>query len=280
MKKNKKMGLWSTVIWNLTLFGIVIILFIYFLLRYINKGLNTPEEYIFLIVIGLFIIANINPTFKNIKKIYLYYKEEREEIFICECSFMKMYQKLSLRRMFLALILPLAMILATLLTFLIFANQIFSRREMLHSWTFIFSIIPKDFFMVIIILSFFLFLKIYLIQKYNIELLFKIYDTATQEEIEILDSIQEKRHGYVFTKNFLINWDGFLNIIPLKEIKEIKYIKYFYLVVYGTRLRIKSDKKYTIWAHGPSEDEWIERGFLSPQKKSGKSINMDINIPM
>lgn len=284
-KNNEKFGLWSLVIWNLTLFFITLIVFIKLLLEYINKGLNAPKEYIIFIVIGLFIIVNVKPTLKNIKKLYLYYRvdeneKKQEEIFISEYRFMKMYQKLSLRRIFLVLILPLAMILSVFLTFFIFAGRLVHFGFSASSWEFVFSIIPTACLVGIIVISLFLFLKIYLSQKHNVELLFRIYDIATEEEIKTLDSIQEKQYGYVFTKDFLINWDSTLNIIPLKEIKEIKYIKYFYLIIYGTRLRIKCNKKYTIWVYGPSEDEWIKRGFLSADKRSGKSVNMDINIPM
>lgn len=284
-KNNEKFGLWSLVIWNLTLFFITLIVFIKLLLEYINKGLNAPKEYIIFIVIGLFIIVNVKPTLKNIKKLYLYYRvneneKKQEEIFISEYRFMKMYQKLSLRRIFLVLILPLAMILSVFLTFFIFAGGLVHFGFSATSWEFVFSIIPTACFVSIIAISLFLFLKIYLSQKHNVELLFRIYDIATEEEIKTLDSIQEKQYGYVFTKDFLINWDSTLNIIPLKEIKEIKYIKYFYLIIYGTRLRIKCNKKYTIWVYGPPEDEWIKRGFLSADKRSGKSVNIDINIPM
>lgn len=287
MKKNEKLGLWILVIWNLTIFGILTVLFIKLLLKFENKTLVTQEEYIILAIIGIFIIVTIKPTFNNIKKLYLYYKvdineEENKEIFIYDYAFMKMYQKLSLRRMFLSIMIPFLFVLtsAIIIYISLFSNGTYSLREAFDFWKPAFSIIPKGTLILVIAGALFLFFKIYSGQKYKEKLLLKIYDTATEEEIKILDSIEEKKYGHVFTKDFLINWDGTLNIIPLKEIKEIKYIKYFYFLIYGTRLRIKGNKKYIIWVHGPSENEWIRRGFLSADQSSEKSVNMDINIPM
>ena len=94
-----------------------------------------------------------------------------------------------------------------------------------------------------------------------------------------IDSIKERQVGYVFTRKFLINWDGNLNIVPLNEIREIRYIRYFYFILYGTRLRIICNKNYVIWNYGPSEEEWAERGFLPPDKISGRSISINIQLP-
>ena len=103
-------------------------------------------------------------------------------------------------------------------------------------------------------------------------------DAMSNKEIESLDNIGEKQCGYVFTKDFLINWDGFLNIIPLSKITKLEYISYFYLLVYGTRLRITADKKYNIWSYAPTKDEWIRRGFVSPSGKG--DINMNVQTPV
>lgn len=287
MKKNDKFALWSLVTWNLTIFSILIVLFIKLLLKYLSQKLDTPEEYIILAALGIVLIVSTKPTFENIKKLYLCYsiginEEKQQETFIYEYKFMKMYQKLSLRRMFLSIIIPFLFVLISVIIIYIslFSNGTYSLREAFNFWEPAFSIIPKGTLIFVIIGALFLFFKIYSGEKNKEKLLFKIYDTATEEEIKTLDSIQEKQYGYVFTKEFLINWDGTLNIIPLKEIKEIKYIKYFYFLIYGTRLRIKGNKKYIIWVQGPSEDEWIKRGFLSTDKRSGKNVSMDINIPM
>ncbi|MDO4689717.1 MAG: hypothetical protein Q4A58_00245 [Fusobacterium sp.] len=285
MKKNEKLGLWTLVIWNLTIFGILTVLFIKLLLRFESKALVAQEEYIILAMIGIFIIVTIKPTFNNIKKLYLHYKvdineEENKEIFIYDYAFMKMYQKLSLRRMFLSIMIPFLFVFTSIVIIYVslFSSGAYSIREAFNFWEPAFSIIPKRTLILVIAGALFLFFKIYSGQKYKEKLLFKIYDTATEEEIKILDSIEEKKYSYVFTKEFLINWDGTLNIIPLKEIKEIKYVKYFYFLIYGIRLRIKANKKYIIWVHGPSEDEWIKRGFLSADKRTGKSVSMDINL--
>lgn len=285
MKKNEKLGLWTLVIWNLTIFGILTVLFIKLLLRFESKALVSQEEYIILAMIGIFIIVTIKPTFNNIKKLYLHYKvdineEENKEIFIYDYAFMKMYQKLSLRRMFLSIMIPFLFVFTSIVIIYVslFSSGAYSIREAFNFWEPAFLIIPKRTLILVIAGALFLFFKIYSGQKYKEKLLFEIYDTATEEEIKILDSIEEKKYSYVFTKEFLINWDGTLNIIPLKEIKEIKYVKYFYFLIYGTRLRIKANKKYIIWVHGPSEDEWIKRGILSADKRTGKSISMDINL--
>lgn len=287
MKKNDKFALWSLVTWNLTIFSILIVLFIKLLLKYLSQKLDTPEEYIILAALGIILIVSTKPTFENIKKLYLCYsiginEEKQQETFIYDYAFMKMYQKLSLRRMFLSIMIPFLFVLTSVIIIYIslFSNGTYSLREAFNFWESAFSIIPKGTLIFVIIGAPFLFFKIYSGGKNKEKLLFKIYDTATEEEIKTLDSIQEKQYGYVFTKEFLINWDGTLNIIPLKEIKEIKYIKYFYFLIYGTRLRIKGNKKYIIWVHGPSENEWIRRGFLSADQSSEKSVNMDINIPM
>lgn len=287
MKKNEKFGLWSLVIWNLTIFSILIVLFIKLLLKYLSQSLDTPEEYIILAALGIFLIVSTKPTFKNIKKLYLCYRtdineKKQQEIFIYDYAFMKMYQRLSLRRMFISIMLPFLFIFTSIIIIYIslFSSGAYSLREVFNFRELAFSIIPKGTLIIVIVGALFLFFKIYSRQKYKEKLLFKIYDTATEEEIKTLDSIQEKQYGHIFTKEFLINWDGTLNIIPLKEIKEIKYIKYFYFLIYGTRLRIKGNKKYIIWVQGPSEDEWIKRGFLSADQSSEKSVNMDINIPM
>lgn len=287
MSKNKKFGLWCLVIWNLTIITIFIVLFIKLLLKYLGQTLDAPEEYIIFAALGIFVILSISPTFKNIKKLYLCYRtgineEKQQDGFIYNYKFMRMYQKLSSRRMFLSIMIPFLFVFTSIIIIYIsvFLNGEFALKEVYNFWESAFSIIPKTALITVIAVAIFIFLKIYFGQKHNVELLFKIYDTATEEEIKTLDSIQEKQYGYVFTKEFLINWDGTLNIIPLKEIKEIKYIKYFYFLIYGTRLRIKGNKKYIIWVQGPSEDEWIKRGFLSTDKRSGKNVSMDINIPM
>ena len=47
----------------------------------------------------------------------------------------------------------------------------------------------------------------------------KIYNHLSTQELEQIDRIKEKQVAYVFTKEFLINWDSSLNIVPLDEIK-------------------------------------------------------------
>ena len=107
----------------------------------------------------------------------------------------------------------------------------------------------------------------------------EIYDSLSAKEMAKIDSIKERQVGYVFTGKFLINWDGNLNIVPLNEIREIRYIRYFYFILYGTRLRITCNKNHVIWNYGPSEEEWAERGFLSPDENSGRRVSINIQLP-
>lgn len=44
----------------------------------------------------------------------------------------------------------------------------------------------------------------------------------------------------------------------------------------GTKLKITGVEKYVLWNHGPTSEEWIERGFPLPKDKS-RSVRMNIS---
>ena len=240
------------------------------------------EELFFLILIPIFLLINLKPTFVNIKKLYIKYHENLNdetvsyESEINRYAFMNMYQRLSRRRVCLPLIFPFLSI--TILAILL---PIVSKGVL--SWKAVFIMFNHFSMQLAFLLSILvppiISLKIYFSSRHNLDILRKIYNHLSTQELEQIDRIKEKQVAYVFTKEFLINWDSSLNIVPLDEIKKIEYIRYFYFLLYGTRLKITYNKKYVIWVYGPSEAEWIERGFLPPSKKPGKSISFNVQLP-
>lgn len=108
-------------------------------------------------------------------------------------------------------------------------------------------------------------IRMYIAKEQNVERLYQIYRSADEEEIRAVDTIRDGRPAFVFTKEYMVNWDGSLHIIPLKEIETIMYRAYFYLLIYGTKLvvRDRRGKTYTIWTCGPSSWDWAERGFVT-----------------
>ncbi len=287
MAKNNKsnLSLWALVLWNIFIFAGVTFIFIKLLIKKIAGDFPSIEENIILIALPIFLLVNSKAVIKNIMRLYFSYKndqinDEIKENFIeNRKEFFNMYRKVSYRRMFTVLIFPMASIIIVIFSIPIFSNGNVSWEQILNSWQTIFSHIPIWTLLCLIVPSVLLFIKIYISMERNTNMLFRVYEFATDKEIKTLDSISEKQVGYVFTRDFLINWDGNLNIIPLKEIKKLQYINYFYLFLYGTRLKIISDKKYTLWHYGPSESEWIKRGILPQNDNLEKQIYMDVNIP-
>lgn len=111
----------------------------------------------------------------------------------------------------------------------------------------------------------FLSVRVYIAKERNMERLHQVYRSADEEEVRAVDNIREGSPAFVITKEYLVNWDGSLHIIPLKEIETIMYKDYFYLLIYGTKLvvRDRRGKTYTIWTCGPSSRDWAERGFVT-----------------
>jgi hypothetical protein len=281
-KKNNRLSMYCLLIWNVFIYGILIFLFVNLLKRRISGASESIEESVFLILIPVFLIVNIKPVFLNIRKLYSSYQNDtvdeksEYEAKANRYAFMNMYRRLSIRRICLVLSLPLLYLIMLAVFLPIASKGVISWKfalELFYNRSMQLAFLP--FVLVPSLIS----LRIYFASRHNIYMLMQIYDRLSVEELENIDSIKEKQMAYVFTKEFLINWDGCLNIVPLKEIKRIEYVGYFYFFIYGTRLRLSCNKKYVIWSYGPSEAEWVERGFLSPKQKAEKSISFNIQLP-
>lgn len=275
--KNNKFSLWCLVIWNVLIFGALLVVFGNLVLRRINSVSTGVEELIFLILIPVFILVNIKKVYANIRQLYLSYKgdkmlkDETERY-----AFIQMYRRLSIRRICLPLLIPALYILVLMVFIPIATKGVLTKEAVLM----MFNKRPMQLaFLPIIIIPVFISIRVYFSSRYNLDMLREIHDSLSAKEMAKLDSIKERQVGYVFTGKFLINWDGNLNIVPLNEIREIRYIRYFYFILYGTRLKITCNKNYVIWHYGPSEEEWVERGFLPPDKISGKSVSINIQLP-
>ena len=275
--KNNKFSLWCLVIWNVIIFGALFVVFGKLLQRRISGFSTGVEELIFLILIPVFILVNINKVYANIRQLYLSYKgdkmlkDETERY-----AFIQMYRRLSIRRICLPLLIPALYILVLMVFIPIATKGVLTKEAVLM----MFNKRPMQLaFLPIIIIPVFISIRVYFSSRRNLDMLREIYDSLSAKEMAKIDSIKERQVGYVFTGKFLINWDGNLNIVPLNEIREIRYIRYFYFILYGTRLKITCNKNYVIWNYGPSEEEWAERGFLPPDKISGRSISINIQLP-
>ena len=275
--KNNKFSLWCLVIWNVLIFGALLVVFGNLVLRRINSVSTGVEELIFLILIPVFILVNIKKVYASIRQLYLSYKgdkmlkDETERY-----AFIQMYRRLSIRRICLPLLIPALYILVLMVFIPIATKGVLTKEAVLM----MFNKRPMQLaFLPIIIIPVFISIRVYFSSRRNLDMLREIYDSLSAKEMAKIDSIKERQVGYVFTQKYLINWDGNLNIVPLNEIREIRYIRYFYFILYGTRLRITCNKNHVIWNYGPSEEEWAERGFLPPDKISGRSISINIQLP-
>ena len=275
--QNNKFSLWCLVIWNVLIFGALLVVFGNLVLRRINSISTNVEELIFLILIPVFILVNIKKVYANIRQLYLSYKgdkmlkDEKERY-----AFIQMYRRLSIRRICLPLLIPVLYILVLMVLIPIATKGMLTSETVLVMFN---QRLMQLAFLPIIIIPIFISIKVYFSSRYNLDMLREIHDSLSAKEMAKIDSIKERQVGYVFTRKFLINWDGNLNIVPLNEIREIRYIRYFYFILYGTRLKITCNKNYVIWHYGPSEEEWMERGFLPPDKISGKSVSINIQLP-
>ena len=275
--KNNKFSLWCLVIWNVLIFGALLVVFGNLVLRRINSVSTGVEELIFLVLIPVFILVNIKKVYANIRQLYLSYKgdkmlkDETERY-----AFIQMYRRLSIRRICLPLLIPALYILVLMVFIPIATKGVLTKEAVLM----MFNKRPMQLaFLPIIIIPVFISIRVYFSSRRNLDMLREIYDSLSAKEMAKIDSIKERQVGYVFTQKYLINWDGNLNIVPLNEIREIRYIRYFYFILYGTRLKITCNKNHVIWNYGPSEEEWAERGFLPPDKISGRSISINIQLP-
>ena len=275
--QNNKFSLWCLVIWNVIIFGALFVVFGKLLQRRISGFSTGVEELIFLILIPVFILVNIKKVYANIRQLYLSYKgdkmlkDETERY-----AFIQMYRRLSIRRICLPLLIPVLYILVLMVLIPIATKGMLTSETVLVMFS---QRSTQIAFLPLIVIPILISIKVYFSSRYNLDMLREIYDCLSAKEMAKIDSIKERQVGYVFTGKFLINWDGNLNIVPLNEIREIRYIRYFYFILYGTRLKITCNKNYVIWNYGPSEEEWAERGFLPPDKISGRSISINIQLP-
>lgn len=278
--KNNKFSLWCLVIWNVIIFGALFVVFGKLLQRRIGGFSTGVEELIFLILIPVFILVNIKKVYANIRQLYLSYQGNPKDKMLNDeaerYAFIQMYRRLSIRRICLPLLIPALYILVLVVFIPIATKGVLTKEAVLM----MFNKRPMQLaFLPVIIIPVFISIRVYFSSRHNLDMLREIYDSLSAKEMAKIDSIKERQVGYVFTRKFLINWDGNLNIVPLNEIREIRYIRYFYFILYGTRLKITCNKNYVIWHYGPSEEEWAERGFLPPDKISGKSVSINIQLP-
>ena len=275
--KNNKFSLWCLVIWNVLIFGALLVVFGNLVLRRINSVSTGVEELIFLVLIPVFILVNIKKVYANIRQLYLSYKgdkmlkDETERY-----AFIQMYRRLSIRRICLPLLIPVLYILVLMVLIPIATKGMLTSETVLVMFS---QRSTQIAFLPLIVIPILISIKVYFSSRRNLDMLREIYDSLSAKEMAKIDSIKERQVGYVFTQKYLINWDGNLNIVPLNEIREIRYIRYFYFILYGTRLKITCNKNHVIWNYGPSEEEWAERGFLPPDKISGRSISINIQLP-
>jgi len=275
--KNNKFSLWCLVIWNVIIFGALFVVFGKLLQRRISGFSTGVEELIFLILIPVFILVNIKKVYANIRQLYLSYKgdkmlkDETERY-----AFIQMYRRLSIRRICLPLLIPVLYILVLMVLIPIATKGMLTSETVLVMFS---QRSTQIAFLPLIVIPILISIKVYFSSRYNLDMLREIYDCLSAKEMAKIDSIKERQAGYVFTRKFLINWDGNLNIVPLNEIREIRYIRYFYFILYGTRLKITCNKNHVIWNYGPSEEEWAERGFLSPDENSGRRVSINIQLP-
>lgn len=275
--QNNKFSLWCLVIWNVIIFGTLLVVFGKLLQRRISGISTSVEELVFLVLIPVFILVNIKKVYANIRQLYLSYKgdkmlkDETERY-----AFIQMYRRLSIRRICLPLLIPVLYILVLMVLIPIATKGMLTSETVLVMFS---QRSTQIAFLSLIVIPILISIKVYFSSRYNLDMLREIHDSLSAKEMAKLDSIKERQVGYVFTRKFLINWDGNLNIVPLNEIREIRYIRYFYFILYGTRLKITCNKNYVIWHYGPSEEEWMERGFLPPDKISGKSVSINIQLP-
>ena len=278
--KNNKFSLWCLVIWNVLIFGALLIVFGKLLQRRISGISTGVEELIFLILIPVFILVNIKKVYANIRQLCLSYLGNQENKILKDeaekYAFIQMYRRLSIRRICLPLLIPALYIIVLMFFIPIASKGVLTSKTVLMMFN---QRLVQLAFLPLILIPVLISIKVYFSSRHNLDMLREIYDCLSAKKMARLDSIKERQVGYVFTGKFLINWDGNLNIVPLNEIREIRYIRYFYFILYGTRLRIACDKNHVIWNYGPSEEEWMERGFLSPDEISGRSVSINIQLP-
>ena len=174
-----RFSLWCQVIWNVFIFVFLLFVFGNLIQRRVVGISVGAEELFFLILIPIFLLINLKPTFVNIKKLYIKYHENlNDETLSYESetnryAFMNMYQRLSRRRVCLPLIFPLLSITVLTILFPIISKGVLS-------WKIVFMMFShlsmQLAFLPSILIPPIISLKIYFSSRHNLDMLRKIYD--------------------------------------------------------------------------------------------------------
>ncbi len=114
-------------------------------------------------------------------------------------AFMRMYRRLSKRRICLVLLLPIFYIVVSILLLPIVNKGVISWESALELF---YNRSMQLTFLPCVLVPSLISLRIYFASRYNIYMLMQIYDRLSVEELENIDSIKEKQMVYVFTKEF------------------------------------------------------------------------------
>ena len=211
--KNNKFFLWCLVIWNVLIFGALLVVFGNLVLRRINSVSTGVEELIFLILIPVFILVNIKKVYANIRQLYLSYKgdkmlkDETERY-----AFIQMYRRLSIRRICLPLLIPALYILILMVFIPIATKGVLTKEAVLM----MFNKRPMQLaFLPIIIIPVFISIRVYFSSRRNLDMLREIYDSLSAKEMAKIYRIIVRQVGFFFTLKYLIMFYGKLNIVPL-----------------------------------------------------------------
>lgn len=268
--KRKKWNQWAEVLWNI----ILIVGCMYFFCRLLadmnESGFArmAAENRILLPVLGMFLLSIAAPAWKNIQKLGACDEQggsapEKEAEERRPYLFMDMYRRVVRHRLFILFFFPAALCIVWIAAaYILFPDSVIFGTA---SWFYRFVRSLCEIAGVLLVPCLFLSVRVYIAKERNMERLHQVYRSADEEEVRAVDNIREGSPAFVITKEYLVNWDGSLHIIPLKEIETIMYKDYFYLLIYGTKLvvRDRRGKTYTIWTCGPSSRDWAERGFVT-----------------
>ena len=268
--KRKKWNQWAAVLWNIILIGGCMYFFCRLLADMNESGFARMAvgDRILLPVLGLFLLSIAVPTWKNIQKLGACDEKggtapEKAAAERRPYLFINMYRRIARRRLFILFFFPAALCIVWIsAAYILFPDSVIFGTA---SWFYRFVRSLCEIAGVLLIPCLFFSIRMYIAKERNMKRLYQIYRSADEEEIRAVDTIREGRPAFVFTKEYMVNWDSSLHIIPLKEIETIMYRAYFYLLIYGTKLvvRDRRGKTYTIWTCGPSSQDWAERGFVT-----------------
>ena len=185
--KNNKFSLWCLVIWNVLIFGALLIVFGKLLQRRISGISAGVEELIFLILIPVFILVNIKKVYANIRQLCLSYKgdkmlkDETERY-----AFIQMYRRLSIRRICLPLLIPVLYILVLMVLIPIATKGMLTSETVLVMFS---QRSTQIAFLPLIVIPILISIKVYFSSRYNLDMLRGIYDCLSAKEMAKIDSI-------------------------------------------------------------------------------------------